>query len=115
MPLYEYECRECGHRVEVIQRFSDAPLATCEKCGGPVKKLLSAPAVQFKGTGWYVTDYGGKSAAGGPKESGAGGSAEGKEAKPEPKTAEKTKESKKSSGTGSGSAGETSKKKSGDG
>ena len=57
MPLYEYECEKCGHRVEKIQKFSDAPLETCEKCGGPVHKLQSAPAFQFKGTGWYVTDY----------------------------------------------------------
>ena len=60
MPLYEYECTVCGHRFEVIQRFSDAPIAECQKCSAPVVKLLSAPAIQFKGTGWYVTDYAGK-------------------------------------------------------
>ncbi|MEW5981254.1 MAG: FmdB family zinc ribbon protein [Acidobacteriota bacterium] len=61
MPLYEYECGACGHRFELIQRFSDAPAHTCTACGGgPVQKLLSAPAIQFKGTGWYVTDYAGK-------------------------------------------------------
>jgi putative FmdB family regulatory protein len=57
MPIYEYECEKCGHRVEKIQKFSDPPLEVCEKCGGPVHKLQSAPAFQFKGTGWYVTDY----------------------------------------------------------
>jgi putative FmdB family regulatory protein len=57
MPLYEYECEKCGHRIEKIQKFSDPLLDTCEKCGGPVHKLQSAPAFQFKGTGWYVTDY----------------------------------------------------------
>ena len=57
MPLYEYQCQKCGNRSEVIQRMSDPPLATCEDCGGDLKKLLSAPAFQFKGTGWYVTDY----------------------------------------------------------
>jgi putative FmdB family regulatory protein len=57
MPLYEYQCEACGHRFEVIQKFSDAPLETCEKCGGAVKKLLSSPAIQFKGSGWYITDY----------------------------------------------------------
>ena len=58
MPLYEYQCDVCSHRFEVIhQRFSDAPIAVCEKCGGPVKKLLSSPAIQFKGSGWYITDY----------------------------------------------------------
>jgi putative FmdB family regulatory protein len=57
MPLYEYQCDQCAHRFEVIQKFSDAPIDVCPKCGGPVKKLLSSPAIQFKGTGWYITDY----------------------------------------------------------
>lgn len=57
MPLYEYQCDTCAHRFEVIQKFSDAPIDVCPKCGGPVKKLLSSPAIQFKGTGWYITDY----------------------------------------------------------
>ena len=61
MPLYEYECVTNGHRFEVIQKFSDAPLEVCPKCGGPVKKLLSSPAIQFKGSGWYITDYAKKS------------------------------------------------------
>lgn len=60
MPLYEYECQSCGRRTELIQRVADAPLAECPECGGPVRRLLSAPAVQFKGTGWYVTDYAGR-------------------------------------------------------
>src|SRR5215467_14266841 len=57
MPLYEYQCDSCGHRFERIQRFSDAPIETCPKCGKPIRKLLSSPAFQFKGSGWYVTDY----------------------------------------------------------
>ena len=57
MSIYEYECEKCGHRFEKIQKFSDPPLETCDKCGGPVHKMQSAPAFQFKGTGWYVTDY----------------------------------------------------------
>jgi putative FmdB family regulatory protein len=57
MPLYEYQCDACAHRFEVIQKFSDAPVDVCPKCGGAVKKLLSSPAIQFKGTGWYITDY----------------------------------------------------------
>jgi putative FmdB family regulatory protein len=58
MPLYEYQCDACGHRFETIQKFSDAPVATCTKCGkGPVHKLFSSPAIQFKGSGWYITDY----------------------------------------------------------
>ena len=57
MPLYEYQCKKCHHRFEKIQKFSDKPMKTCPDCGGPVEQLLSAPAVQFKGSGWYVTDY----------------------------------------------------------
>jgi putative FmdB family regulatory protein len=57
MPIYEYQCESCGNRFEVIQRFSDEPVETCGKCGGPVHRLLSAPAIQFKGSGWYITDY----------------------------------------------------------
>lgn len=60
MPLYEYQCKKCKHKFEKIQKFSDQPIRKCPECGGPVEKLLHAPAVQFKGTGWYVTDYGGK-------------------------------------------------------
>ncbi|HWB15259.1 MAG TPA: zinc ribbon domain-containing protein [Vicinamibacterales bacterium] len=58
MPLYEYQCDSCGARFERIQKFSDPPVETCPTCGGPVHKLVSSPAFQFKGTGWYVTDYG---------------------------------------------------------
>jgi putative FmdB family regulatory protein len=58
MPLYEYECDACGRRFELIQRFSDRPAESCSLCGsGPVRKLLSSPAIQFKGSGWYITDY----------------------------------------------------------
>ena len=58
MPLYEYECEACGKRFEIIQKFSDPPPGTCRTCGaGPVRRLLSSPAIQFKGTGWYITDY----------------------------------------------------------
>ena len=57
MPLYEYECQKCGGRFEEIQKFSDEPLKIHDGCGGDLRKLLSAPAIQFKGTGWYVTDY----------------------------------------------------------
>jgi len=64
MPLYEYECKKCGHRFERIQRFSDPLVKKCPECGGKVEQVLSAPAVQFKGSGWYVTDYAKKSSAG---------------------------------------------------
>ena len=57
MPLYEYSCHNCGQTFEVIQKFSDAPLTIHEACGGEVERLISPPALQFKGSGWYVTDY----------------------------------------------------------
>ncbi len=57
MPLYEYQCDACNFRFEVIQRFSDPPVERCQSCGGTVHKLLSSPAIQFKGSGWYITDY----------------------------------------------------------
>jgi len=57
MPLYEYECEGCGHRFEVIQKFSDPLVETCPMCGAKVHKLMSSPAIQFKGSGWYITDY----------------------------------------------------------
>ena len=57
MPLYEYQCESCGARFEVIQKFTDPVVGTCKKCGGTVRRLLSAPAIQFKGTGWYITAY----------------------------------------------------------
>ena len=61
MPLYEYQCKKCGHRFEKIQKFSDKPIKKCPECGGLVEQTISAPAVQFKGSGWYVTDYAKKS------------------------------------------------------
>jgi putative FmdB family regulatory protein len=61
MPLYEYECKKCGHRFEKIQKFSDKMVKKCPECGGVVEQMISAPAVQFKGSGWYVTDYAKKS------------------------------------------------------
>jgi putative FmdB family regulatory protein len=63
MPLYEYECKKCHHRFERIVKFSDPPMKKCPDCGGQVEQMISAPAVQFKGSGWYVTDYAKKSGA----------------------------------------------------
>jgi putative FmdB family regulatory protein len=77
MPLYEYECKKCGHRFERIQRFSDPPVKKCPECGGKVEQLLSAPAVQFKGSGWYVTDYAKKSSASGSNSDSSGKSESG--------------------------------------
>jgi putative FmdB family regulatory protein len=73
VPLYEYQCKKCHSLTERIQKFSDPPLATCPHCGGELEQLLSAPAVQFKGSGWYVTDYAKKSSSKGS--SGSNGSA----------------------------------------
>jgi putative FmdB family regulatory protein len=69
VPLYEYECKKCGHRFEKIMKFSDEPIKVCPKCGGEVEQMVSAPAVQFKGSGWYVTDYAKKSGSGAAKSS----------------------------------------------
>ncbi|HET9698879.1 MAG TPA: zinc ribbon domain-containing protein [Terriglobales bacterium] len=69
MPLYEYRCTKCGHVFEKIQKFSDPHVSECPKCGAQVEQIISAPAVQFKGAGWYVTDYAKKS--GTPSSSGS--------------------------------------------
>jgi putative FmdB family regulatory protein len=73
MPLYEYQCKKCQHRFEKIQKFSDPPVRKCPKCGGAVEKLISQSAVQFKGSGWYVTDYARKGSSGGSADSAAAG------------------------------------------
>jgi putative FmdB family regulatory protein len=57
VPIYEYRCTKCGHRFEVIQKVSDTPISKCEKCKGKAERLISSPAIQFKGSGWYITDY----------------------------------------------------------
>lgn len=98
MPLYEYECRKCKHRFEKIQKFSDPPEKKCPKCGGPVEQVLSAPAVQFKGTGWYVTDYAKKSGASSTtaKSDGSSDKSETKsESKPKSESSSKKSEHKK--------------------
>jgi len=57
MPIYEYHCAECGQKFEALQRLNDRPLDTCRICGGRARRIISSPAIQFVGTGWYVTDY----------------------------------------------------------
>jgi putative FmdB family regulatory protein len=97
MPLYEYKCQSCGEKFEVIQKFSDTPLTVHEKCGGPVERLISTSALKFKGTGWYVTDYGGSG-----KSSGNG---KGDSAKDEKKDSKKdSKDSKKETSSSSDSS-----------
>ena len=71
MPLYEYQCKKCHHRFEKIQKFSDSHVKKCPECGGPIQQLVSAPAVRFKGSGWYVTDYAKKPAGGSASSSGS--------------------------------------------
>ncbi len=99
MPLYEYQCTKCKHTFEKIQKFSDKPVTKCPECGGKVEQLLSAPAIQFKGAGWYVTDYakkGGSSAGKGGSEASASSDSK-SESKSESKT--ETKKDSKSSST----------------
>jgi putative FmdB family regulatory protein len=99
MPLYEYQCKKCKHIFEKIQSFSDKPIRKCPKCSGPVEKLLSAPAVQFKGTGWYVTDYAksGAKSSGESKETSSSSDGGGSEAKPETKAEAKSEKPEKKS------------------
>lgn len=108
MPLYEYRCAKCGHRFEKIEAVSASTSKKCPKCGAKAERQLSAPAIQFKGSGWYVTDYAGKKpeAASGEKTS------EGESAKAKEKSADsKSPESAKSSDSSKSSEKETSKKK----
>ncbi len=87
MPIYEYECEKCHRRVEFIQKFSDSRKTRCPKCGGKLKRLISAPGLQFKGSGWYITDYarGGSRGGGGAgaPDSNGGSSPASEDAKPE--------------------------------
>src|SRR6266403_4450553 len=90
MPIYEYECRKCKSHTEVFQKMNDKPPTKCATCGGRLEKLISAPAIQFKGSGWYVTDYAGKSNKGSDK----GESESASEDKaPDKKSDKKTKDS----------------------
>ncbi len=90
MPIYEYKCQSCGEKLEVIQKFSDAPLTVHEGCGGALERLISAAGLRFKGSGWYVTDYArsGKSGAANGKNEKSAGSPE--KASSEKASSEKT-------------------------
>ena len=90
MPLYEYKCVKCGHRFEKIESLSASETKKCPKCGGRAERQLAAPAIQFKGSGWYVTDYAGKSAASKAGETGG----EGPAAKSDEKSGDSKKETK---------------------
>jgi putative FmdB family regulatory protein len=97
VPLYEYQCQKCKHKFEKIQKFSDRPIKKCPECGGPVEKVMHAPNVQFKGTGWYVTDYGGKDKS--EKAKTEGSSDKGGSEKKEPSTKEDSGKSKDKDGS----------------
>jgi putative FmdB family regulatory protein len=94
MPLYEYECKKCHHRFERIQKFSDPHVKKCPECGGPIEQVISAPAVQFKGSGWYVTDYAKKSSTGSASSSSNGDSS--KDSKPKSEDSSKSESTAKS-------------------
>src|SRR5215467_4039039 len=97
MPLYEYQCKKCHHRFERIQKFSDPHVKKCPECGGAVEQVISAPAVQFKGSGWYVTDYAKKSATGSASSNGDSKKESKGESKSESKTESKADTSKSES------------------
>ena len=113
MPLYEYQCESCAKRFERIQKFSDPPASTCPSCGGPVKKLVSSPAIQFKGSGFYITDYPKKSSGeGGSSKSGSSGSSEEKGSDKDKGSADKDKgASDKTASTTTSSTRESTSKK----
>jgi putative FmdB family regulatory protein len=102
MPIYEYVCGKCGQKTEVIQRVNEAPLKVCPHCGGRLKKAISAPAIQFKGSGWYVTDYARAKTesrkSGGESDSGSDKSDSSEKSKSESTSKSESKSEKKPSG-----------------
>jgi putative FmdB family regulatory protein len=113
LPLYEYECVKCGHRFEKIEPFSASPVKKCPKCGAKAERQLSASAIQFKGTGWYVTDYAGKKPDSSSSESSGDGSKAKEKAGDSKSSESKSSESAKGSETSKSSSSEkgTGKKK----
>jgi len=95
MPLYEYECTKCGHRFERIVKFSDPPITKCPECKGKVEQMVSAPAIQFKGSGWYVTDYA-KSGSSRPASDGGSSDKSERKAESKPETKSESKGESKS-------------------
>jgi putative FmdB family regulatory protein len=110
VPLYEYQCDACGCRFEVIQKFSDPTVDTCKECGkGPVHRLFSSPAIQFKGTGWYITDYAQKGKSESSKDTGAKTDAAKSDAAATESTPAKSESKTEGAKTESGSAASTAK------
>lgn len=101
MPLYEYQCDRCGQRFEAIRKFSDPPVEKCPSCGGTVRKLFSSPAIQFKGSGFYITDYA-------KKEQSTSSKSEGGESKDAAATKDTSEQAKSSSGSESSSSSSSS-------
>jgi putative FmdB family regulatory protein len=115
MPLYEYQCENCEHRFEKIQKYTDPPPDACPKCGGPVRKLFSSPAIQFKGSGFYITDYAKKSSDGGQSGSTEKSSAsEKKEKKDSGGSSEKSDSGTAKTDSGSGAKADSGSSSSGD-
>lgn len=112
MPLYEYECKKCGHRFEKIQLYSAKMVKKCPECGGQVEQMISAPAVQFKGSGWYVTDYAKKSSSSGSSGSGDSSSKDKKDDKSKSESGAKDSSSKDSSSKDTSSKESSSKESS---
>jgi putative FmdB family regulatory protein len=111
MPLYEYQCDACSHRFEKIQKFSDPLEDTCPKCGGAVHKLFSSPAIQFKGSGFYITDYAKKDHVAAAKaDSAAGDKASKSESAGKSETSEKSEKSEKSAKSDKSESSSTSEK-----
>jgi putative FmdB family regulatory protein len=102
MPLYEYQCESCAKRFERIQKYSDPPIETCPSCGSHVKKLLSSPAIQFKGSGFYINDYAKKSQSDTAKSQSEGGKSQSEGGKSQTENAG-TKSESSSAGSDSGS------------
>lgn len=113
MPIYEYLCQKCGHKFEKIQKFSDRLIKKCPECGGPVEQTITAPAVQFKGTGWYVTDYANKDgrdkSSSGSKESGSSSEKADSKEKGDSRDSKESRESKEAKDTKESAASKESK------
>ncbi len=114
MPLYEYKCQKCGHRFEKIESMNASTTKKCPKCGATAERMLAAPAIQFKGTGWYVTDYAGKNSAKNAGESSEGVSSDGAKKTDDSAKATETKSSETKTGetkTTTGNEGSKKRKK----
>jgi putative FmdB family regulatory protein len=111
VPLYEYRCTKCNHTFEKIRKFSDPPLTECPKCGAAIEQLMSAPAIQFKGAGWYVNDYAKKPSSSGGTKNGSDVSASSSDSKSDSKSDSASSSTKSESKSESSSSSSSSDKK----